>query len=155
MANTENKARLIAYLISYFEVNGIIVRQVESDADILIVRVALEFAAAGQHVTDVADDIDVLVLFIYHWHPSIVHVYMKREPRGTLKGATMSIPVTQKTIGDNTVKRLLVVHAICGCDTTSAVYSHGKATAFKNICQLIVLEASATLSAVRLQPQMM
>ena len=133
-ANTENKARLIAYLISYFEVNGIIcVRQAGSDADTLIVRVALDFAAAAQNVTVIADDTDVLVLLIYHWHPSMAHVYMKREPRGTLEGATISIPVIQQTIGANTVKRLPVVHVISGSDTTSAVYGHGKATAFKKL----------------------
>ena len=93
LAKTDNKARLIAYLISYFEVNGIIVRQAESDVHTLIVRVALDFAAAGQNVTVAADDTDVLVLLRYHWHPSMAHVYMKREPRATLNGATISIPV--------------------------------------------------------------
>ena len=98
MAKTDNKARLIAYLIRHFEINGIIVRQAESDTDTLIVRVALNFAAAGRHVTVVANDNDVLVLLIFHWHPSMAHVYMKREPRGKFKFATISIPDIQQTI---------------------------------------------------------
>ena len=117
-------------MISYFDVNGTNVRQAENDADAAIVCVALDFAAGVQHVAVVADGTNVLVLLIYHWHPSMAHVYMMREPRETLKDATICIPFIQQTNGDNTVKGLLDVYAISGFDTTLVVYGHGKATAF-------------------------
>ena len=36
-------------------------------------------------------------------------------------------------MGCKTARRLLVIHALSGCDTTSAVFGHGKVSAFKKL----------------------
>jgi len=42
----------------------------------------------------------------------------------------VSIRNVQSSIGDVPVSQLLVVHALSGCDTTSALFGQGKCTAF-------------------------
>jgi len=133
LANEENKGAFLKLLTDQFLSNGHDVQQAPSDADTLIVRVALAAAAGGQHVTVVADDTDVLVLLVYHWIPSMAEVFMKREPRRNYNGATISIPLVRKLVGDAVVRRLLVIHALSGCDTTTAIFGHGKLSAFKKL----------------------
>jgi len=41
------------------------------------------------------------------------------------------LAVTQLHIGGLAVTQLLVIHALTGCDTTSALYNQGKVSAFK------------------------
>src|SRR5262249_42495236 len=102
LANSNNKGRLIAFLISKFKAAGISVTQAQNDADTLIVRVALDFAAAGYHTTVVADDTDVLVMLVYHWHRPMADVFIKRESQGAVVGTTFSVPLVQEAIGDKT-----------------------------------------------------
>src|SRR6218665_2198640 len=51
LANEENKGAFLKLLTDQFLSNGHDVKQAPSDADTLIVRVALAAAAGGQHVT--------------------------------------------------------------------------------------------------------
>lgn len=68
LANKKNKSRLIEKLTDRFMNDGIAVRQSEADADVLIVQTALEAAQKKPHtqVYIVGEDVDLLVLLIYH-----------------------------------------------------------------------------------------
>jgi len=60
-------------------------------------------------------------------------VHMQRKTRGKIAGTTISIRLVQQFVGCETVRRFLVIHAVSGCDTTSAVFGHGKMSAFKTL----------------------
>jgi hypothetical protein len=105
-----------------------------SDADTLIFTVALDVAREGGHATVVADDTDVLILLPYHWMSTMAEVFMKRQARGRYSGTLMCIKLLQDVVGLAIVRRLLVIHAISGCDTTSAVFGHRNVPAFNRLC---------------------
>jgi len=98
------------------------------------VKSALEVAEQQQQqpVTVVAEDTDILVLLVHHVQPSMADVYMLSvcKARKSMVSKLVSIQKVQESIGTSAVRQLLVIHALTGCDTTSALYSHGKASAF-------------------------
>jgi hypothetical protein len=137
LANGNNKSQFIALLSKHLVDDGHTVRQAVGDADTDIVQAALEVAALKQVVTVVADDTDVLVLLVYHFQPSMADIYMsspsKQQGSNWTGSKLVSIRNVQKNIGCTAVKELLVVHALTGCDTTSALFGIGKPTAFKKV----------------------
>jgi len=60
-------------------------------------------------------------------------VFMNCEPRGMFSGHMVSIPLVVNLLGEQSVSQLLTIHALSGCDTTSAVYGHCKASALKKL----------------------
>jgi hypothetical protein len=58
---------------------------------------------------------------------------------------SVSISDVQKGIGVNVCKQLLVIHAIGGCDTTSALFGVGKATVYRRVMQNKQFEDSVSL----------
>ena len=135
LANVQNKASFIELLSQKLCSVGHAVTQASSDADTSVVRVALQTVTTGQHTTVVADDTDILVLLVFHWQSCMAEVHMQKKARGKTKVAstTISIPLVQQLMGCETARRLLVIHALSGCDTTSAVFGHGKVSAFKKL----------------------
>ena len=106
----------------------------EGDADVVIVRKAMEL---GEHddVVIIADDTDILELLVYHAHCSH-QFYMET------KHHIIDIHAAQQALeGVYVCRRLLFVHAMTGCDTTSAMFGVGKTKAFA------VLQALEELSA--------
>ena len=55
------------------------------------------------------------------------------KARGEVAGATISIALVKQYVGSETVRHILVIHAMSGCDTTSAVFGHGKISAYKKL----------------------
>jgi len=43
-------------------------------------------------------------------------------------------------LGSSVVSRLLVIHAISGCDTISALFGHGKVSVFKKLSKSKVIQ---------------
>ena len=68
LANEKNKHQFILLISRYLKDDGQVVHQSTGDADTMIVRCALQYAIEGSEVNVVADDTDVLVLLMYHWH---------------------------------------------------------------------------------------
>jgi hypothetical protein len=64
-------------------------------------------------------------------------IFMLSEAKRSRSAKTSLIPVrvVRQKIGDQAVKQLLAVHAISGCDTTSALFSHGKGSVFRKNVQ--------------------
>jgi hypothetical protein len=133
LSNSENKAAFIDLVTATCRANGLKVSQAEGDADTLLVSEALAVARKGDAVSVVADDTDILVMLVYHWNPQLSDVYLRRESRGQFTGHIVSIQSVVKTVGSNLVSRLLVIHALSGCDTTSSVFGHGKTEAMKKL----------------------
>jgi len=77
LANPQNKALFIELLSQKLQNLGQTVTQAPGDADTFIVSAALQIATTGQYTTVVADDTDILVLLVYHWHSSMAEVHMQ------------------------------------------------------------------------------
>ena len=67
LANKTNKHQFVLLLSTYLQDDGQVVHHSTGDADTVIADCALQYATQGEEVNVVADDIDVLVLLMYHW----------------------------------------------------------------------------------------
>jgi len=64
LSNTENKMRLITMLTEKFSTSGILVRQAEDDADLLIVNTAIRNTDDNIQVVVIGEDIDLHILLL-------------------------------------------------------------------------------------------
>ena len=112
---------------------AVILAAEERDADVVIVRRTIEL---GEHddVVIIADDTGIIVLLVYHAHSSH-QFYMETKQH------IIDINAAQQALGVDVCRSLLFVHAMTGCETTSAMFGVGKTKAFK------VLQTSEKLSA--------
>ena len=129
LANDHNKGAFVEFLISALRLSGLAVHQASDDADTLVVAVALGFASSNQSVSVVANDTDVLVLLVYHFRSSMSEVFMLSQPGKPVH----SIRAITSALGSTIVSRLLVIHALSGCDTTSCLFGHGKVSVYKKL----------------------
>ena len=83
----------------------------------------------------VADDTDVLVLLVHHFSANMSDIYMLSEMNRVPSVRRLIIPVraVREAMGDTAAEQLLAVHAISGCDTTSALFGHGKSSVFRKV----------------------
>ena len=127
LGNMANKQHLIGMLSAHLEHTGVAVIHAaeEAVADVVIVRKAIEH---GEHddVVVIADDTDILVLFVYHAH-SLHQIYMETKQHA------ITIDAAQQALCGDVYRSLLFVHAMAGCDTTSAMFGFGKTKAFKKL----------------------
>lgn len=111
------------------EEESINVKQADDDADLLIVKTALELYDKPPVI--VAEDVDILVL-ITALTPSNKKIYLLKPTRGTMSASLFS--------SDNSFRKykfckenILFLHALTGCDTTSCFYGKGKKSVFNSI----------------------
>ena len=82
------------------------------------------------------DDTDLLVLLIYHADMTSHEIYFKPEPKSnSTKIRLWNIQKPKENLGPVVCKKILFVHAVLGCDTTSRVFGIGKAVALTKIRQ--------------------
>ena len=125
LANNHNKEHLIDMLIDLLNQADIQVKQAQADADALIVSTALSLAVSGKTVVVVGTDTDLLVMMVSQAITNMdLYMLCCKNPTTLYR-----IHDIQANIGD-TSKYLMVVHAITGCDTVSALYRQGKRKAF-------------------------
>lgn len=121
LANSRNKSRLISMLISKFAEADIICKLTQEDADRLIVVISISLASQHGRVTVVGEDIGLLVIMVGLCTPS--NVYFLKPGKGNVHSTLYHPPsIIDKSIADN----ILFLHAMSGCDTTSAMYNQGK-----------------------------
>jgi len=140
LANQENKKSFIDLLTKCLRDAGHSVHQASDDADTLLVHTALQCARQQRPVVVVANDTDVLVLLIYHIHvcaepDSISDVYMLSEVTSRKIQPKMLIPVQRvvEALGPSVALVLPAIHALTGCDCTSALFGQGKRRALKRL----------------------
>ena len=120
-----NKERLIQMLSDIMHHSGILVKQAKADADACIISTALSLAESGKPVVVVGTDTDILVMLVAQATTNMDVYILCRENPTTL----YRVRDIQDNIGD-TSTYLMVLHAITGCDTVSALYRQGKRKAF-------------------------
>lgn len=122
LANIKNKNRFISMLITRFSSAGITCKQAKEDADTLIVNTALELSPTNETVIIVGEDIDLLVILIGLC--KYANVFFLKPGKNKVSAAIFSPTdaLSEAIIADN----ILFLHAMGGCDTTSALYNQGK-----------------------------
>ena len=130
LANPQNKQKFISNLRQKFTKNDIKTLQAEGDADLLIVKVAVESAETDPTVL-VGEDTDLFVLLCHYASPEANDIFFKPGQRRNRKTAARvrNIKETKQKLGVDLCKDLLFLHAVLGCDKTSSVFGLGKGLA--------------------------
>ena len=112
---------------------GHAVIQSVSYADTLIVSAAIDLASDGKHTTVIADDTDILVLLLFHWNADMADIHLRSECKQAQKIPLKLIDIREagKHSEQTVVPHILAIHAWGGCDTTPAVFGHGKCRILK------------------------
>ncbi|KAJ8043143.1 hypothetical protein HOLleu_10106 [Holothuria leucospilota] len=129
LANKDNKQRFINMIGQKMEERGFDVTHADDDADLMIVKRAVECANDGSTVV-VGEDTDLLVLLCYHASATSHDIYFMSEKS---KQKIWDIKKTKSVLGMETCNHLLFVHAISGCDTTSHPFGISKGVTLKKM----------------------
>jgi len=96
-------------------------------------------------VAVVGDETDLLVLLTHHLKEDISDIWFRSEAKRSVEKSTelpaapISIRSLQRKFGSTVCQQLLVVHTFGGCDTTLAIFGHGKG---KILERIVGIEAS-------------
>ena len=115
-ANSNNKERFIPSLALVLPEHGHQVTICPGDADLTIVRTALKIANDGSHATAVADDIDILVIFLSKWRNEMADISVRHETKKSVKKSLqiISIKATVSLLPKFVVGNILFIHAWSG-----------------------------------------
>lgn len=142
LGNKKNKSRFISALAVHLRQKGYFVVQAPSDADVPIVKAAIE--SAKQKVTAViGEDTDLLVLLCYHCDVSTNKVYFAPEPKKNKERRCWDVHEMKKRLGQEVCGLILFAHAFLGCDSTSRVHNIGKGLTLKKVIEDESFRASA------------
>ena len=124
LLNYKNKHAFLLSLGSALEKSGVNIIHADGDADLLIVKTALEKAKHHPTVI-VGEDIDLLILAL-HYFSDHKELFVTYETKGNNRTVEVWNIAKAKCILNNICNGLLVIHAISGCDNTSRVSNIGK-----------------------------
>ena len=88
LCNTNNKKQFIKLLCQKLLDHGITNSVSVGDADVLIVKTAVEYAKDYEKVVVASDNTDILIMLIHHFHLNLVKIYFcteRKEPQETEK----------------------------------------------------------------------
>ena len=111
-------------------------RSAISDADVDIVSVAVPHASTGTGPVTVYCDVytDVLSMLLYHRSEDMADIFFfSQGKRNKTADKCINIRLLQKEIGYDLCRQILTLHALGGCDTTSAIFGFGKGTVFSKV----------------------
>ena len=125
LSNAKNKQQFIEMLATFLRNIDCQTHQAKGDADVLIVKTAVESASEKTTIL-VGDDTDLLVLLLYYTPSNSCDLFFKPEPKAnSTKRRVWNIKKVQTQIGEDICWNILFIHAILGCDTTSRVHGFG------------------------------
>ncbi|GBM96978.1 hypothetical protein AVEN_184918-1 [Araneus ventricosus] len=121
LANECNKKRFIELLKKALQKANICVQQAVEDTDLTIVNTAISVAPQYDYVRAISEDIDLLVLLtaLASTHSN---VFFQKCGRGKTPDSYYSTTSFNHKFSNE----LLFIHAISGCDITSALFGHIK-----------------------------
>ena len=85
----------------------------------------------GKHCSVVADDTDVYILLLYHYHAESLKIPMKLQSTQTGR-AFIEVTATVLKLSD-IIPQLLPAHALSGCDTVPICHGIGKGKMLKAV----------------------
>ena len=124
---------------------GIEVVRCRADADVIIAQTAFTEALRGKSARLWGDDTNLMVILLH-----LLHSHSHSTDTCTCKihmfhpstRITVDVPTLSKTAPARTMRLILAVHALSGCDTVSGTFGIGKT---KLIKQLEDVKLGATL----------
>ncbi|GBM96679.1 hypothetical protein AVEN_69287-1 [Araneus ventricosus] len=121
LENECNKKRFIELLKKALQKANICVQQAVEDADLTIVNTAISVVPQYDYVRVVGEDIDLLVLLtaLASTHSNVFYQKFGR-------GKTPDSYYSTTSFNHKFTNELLFIHAISGCDTTSALFGQSK-----------------------------
>ena len=108
------------------------------DADVDIVKTAVETSLLQHTTTLIGEDTDLLVLLLYYAHGEVMNLYFRSDKckaDGTIEVYHYHINRIQKVLGHEMRSQLMFIHAMTGSDTTSRIFGVGKKTAFQKLAK--------------------
>ena len=120
----QNKQYFIELLGEVLQEAGCEVFLAQADADVLIVQKAIESANSKDTVL-VGDDVDLLVLLLYHLTSASYNLFLAPELKKNAKKCVWNIKQAREDLGLFSCKHILFQHALMGCDTTSRLFGFG------------------------------
>ncbi|GBN33217.1 hypothetical protein AVEN_40630-1 [Araneus ventricosus] len=121
LANERNKVRFIDLSKKFLQKANVTVKQAVEDADVLIVETAVSVKFQYDNIFVVGEDIDFLVL-LTGLAPMKENLYFRKCG----KGRTPDVLYSTTSFKYKFSRMILFIHAFSGCDTTSALFGHGK-----------------------------
>ena len=101
------------------------------EADAIIVAQAIYTAKVeGKCVVVVADDTDVYILLLYHYHSESLKIPMKLQSTQTGR-AFIDVTATVLKLRDDVILQLLPAHPLSGCNTVPMCHGIGKSKMLK------------------------
>ncbi|KAL4718517.1 hypothetical protein ACJJTC_010356 [Scirpophaga incertulas] len=128
LANTYNKSRFISMLCEELTAAGIPIKQADNDADVLIIETAIEQFESSKTTVVVGEDVDLLILLTART-PTDKIIYFLKPGKAQVQSRIYSSQ--SLTAYPKCQAHILFLHAITGCDTTSAIFKRGKTAVFK------------------------
>ena len=129
--NSANNQRLIKLLGE--KLSGCNIILAPGDADLMIIRMAIQFAKSITTVL-VGDDTELLVLLCHHADTSAPDLFLIPQPKQkSMTRKIWDIKKIKAVLGPETGAYILFVHAILGYNTTPGIHGIGKASALKKI----------------------
>lgn len=135
-----------------FTSENIFVKQADNDADVLIIETAIEQFNLTNTTIVVGEDVDLLVLLTARTPTEKIIYFLKPG-----KAQHQSEIYSSKSLSafSKCQNHILFLHAITGCDTTSALFRRGKTTVLKLFekqdlvnCAEVFKESTSTPQAV-------
>ena len=149
LSNPRNKRRFINMLSWCLQQSNCPKYQAKGDADVRIVKTAVEYAQEKYSVL-VGEDTDLLVLLRFY-----IRLDSRDGEKEELKKTYMESEAIKKQLGRSDVcHNMLFIHSVLGCDTTSLFYEIGKATASEKYTNSSTLEGKRR-SSTCISPLMM
>ena len=122
--NTKNKTSLIEVLSSALTTNGIEVEQASGDADLHIATSAINAAdTTSESVAVLSRDTDVFVILLAKMDDQNMFLM---QPQPGKPSKIIDLKKLKSDLGQDICDVLLPLHAVTGCDTTSAIFKIGK-----------------------------
>ena len=87
----------------------------------------MEYAEAGRDVVVSADDTNIFILMMNHWHEGIEEMFFSIDmaENKKRKPTTKFWKLSEISSSYDHRNLLLFAHAWCGCDTISAIHQKG------------------------------
>lgn len=148
LSNPSNKQQLIKLLGVRLNSAGCRVHYAHADADLLIVKTAVNLSLT-KPVILIGSDTDLLVLSIYHANERCNLYYQPLTQKLTKKAPRVwTIRNVRESLGKEICCHIPLIHAFCGCDTTSRIQGVGKGTLLKLIKNDVFLPNSTVFMTI-------
>ena len=137
MSRDKNKAEMIALISTALIKRGCHIIQSPVDADVDIVKAAVERSRVCTCTTTlVGEDTDLLILLLHYTRTDNETLYFRSDTNKQSKDhkdKVYNINLLKETVGDDVCNELLFLHAYTGCDSTSRIFDIGKKSAFQKL----------------------